>query len=538
MGKTRESMADALQRTGALHEEYVGLLEDAGSRLEGGMVNVSSEDVLIVVDMQNDFLPAGKENRRGGRFGVPEGMMVVPLIKQLIHTFLSAGARVVVTRDYHPVDHASFASQGGPFPAHCVQGAYGAEITPEIAEALKEGIEKHGDEKVIICFKGFHEDVDSFGSFVYSPEYMKTRLQKREGKDAKRRSTCGLIHWTGAYVLKSSSLSFDGEVNVNAPPDILATCSSVSLAKHLGRARNAYFCGLAMDYCVVDSAMTGSEQASLFSSVSMVLDATRAAHVTGVGLHGSGFLTDPQEFTEKVQKAGIQLVTTLDLTHERLEQVLLNRPTSTRFPNELGPLGLHVVNFKVNVDAAKNEYTMRSSTSYGACTGRCSSAEKGVVFLYPIGDMRRLQRRERTLYLDSHDPKWQFIVNGGFSVTVDSHLTIVAAITTVGGAGGYSRAALPFNAPQPFKASFAQKLYADGRFSEITLPILLSQQYTYFTWLNANEVISNDQNEKWCDWPHGAFAYLKSSSDYESCIMFTVRDMTVAEILQVPTSPR
>ena len=72
------------------------------------------------------------------------------------------GGHVIATRDYHPYDHASFYTEGGPYPPHCVQGTVGAQLVPQIAEALAKGIKQAGSERVSVCFKGMHEQVDSF----------------------------------------------------------------------------------------------------------------------------------------------------------------------------------------------------------------------------------------------------------------------------------------------------------------------------------------------------------------------------------------
>ena len=78
---------------------------------------------IVPLSSQNDFVPKDiVTNPTGGRFGIPEGDLIAPLIAHLIDHFASKGGAVVATRDYHPHDHASFLSQGGPFPAHCIQG--------------------------------------------------------------------------------------------------------------------------------------------------------------------------------------------------------------------------------------------------------------------------------------------------------------------------------------------------------------------------------------------------------------------------------
>ena len=75
---------------------------------------------LIVVDVQNDFLP-------GGTLAVPDGDAVIEPINALLR---DGGFDVVLaTRDWHPADHSSFEAEGGPWPEHCVVGTDGAQLS-------------------------------------------------------------------------------------------------------------------------------------------------------------------------------------------------------------------------------------------------------------------------------------------------------------------------------------------------------------------------------------------------------------------------
>lgn len=76
-------------------------------------------DALIVVDVQNDFLP-------GGALGVPGGDEVIPLLNGYIAAFGAHGLPVFATRDWHPNDHCSFRDRGGPWPPHCIAHTQGA----------------------------------------------------------------------------------------------------------------------------------------------------------------------------------------------------------------------------------------------------------------------------------------------------------------------------------------------------------------------------------------------------------------------------
>ena len=82
-------------------------------------------EALLIIDVQNDFTP-------GGALGVPEGDAVVAHVNDLM-----ASGRfdiVLATRDWHPEDHGSFdtADPPGPWPVHCVQGTFGAELHADL----------------------------------------------------------------------------------------------------------------------------------------------------------------------------------------------------------------------------------------------------------------------------------------------------------------------------------------------------------------------------------------------------------------------
>lgn len=81
-----------------------------------------SGDVLLVTDIQNDFLP-------GGSLAVQGGDEVVPVLNRYIEIFMARNLPVFATRDWHPERHCSFREQGGPWPIHCVAGTHGAEFS-------------------------------------------------------------------------------------------------------------------------------------------------------------------------------------------------------------------------------------------------------------------------------------------------------------------------------------------------------------------------------------------------------------------------
>jgi len=80
-------------------------------------------DALVVVDMQLDFMP-------GGALPVPGADEIVGRVNEYVELFTRAGATAVFTRDWHPPNHISFRTHGGPWPPHCIQGTPGASFHP------------------------------------------------------------------------------------------------------------------------------------------------------------------------------------------------------------------------------------------------------------------------------------------------------------------------------------------------------------------------------------------------------------------------
>lgn len=129
------------------------------------------DDVLLVVDVQRDFLPVGA-------LAVPEGDAVVAPINRLGTLFNHA----VLTQDWHPAGHVSFATSHpgrAPFetvalsyghqvlwPTHCVQGTQGAELAP--------GLDL--PRAALIIRKGFHPEVDSYSAFTEADRRTPTGL--------------------------------------------------------------------------------------------------------------------------------------------------------------------------------------------------------------------------------------------------------------------------------------------------------------------------------------------------------------------------
>lgn len=130
-----------------------------------------NRDVLLVVDVQNDFCP-------GGRLPIAQGGLVVAPINRLMGAF----AHVVLTQDWHPPGHRSFASAHpgrkpyevaamnyGPqilWPDHCVQGSSGADFHADLDTTQGE----------LVVRKGFRPEIDSYSAFFENDRTTPTGL--------------------------------------------------------------------------------------------------------------------------------------------------------------------------------------------------------------------------------------------------------------------------------------------------------------------------------------------------------------------------
>lgn len=89
------------------------------------IIRLSPGDALIILDVQNDFLP-------GGMLAVSRGNEIIPILNRYIALFHTHGLPIFATRDWHPPNHSSFMQQGGEWASHCVAGTFGAEFPAEL----------------------------------------------------------------------------------------------------------------------------------------------------------------------------------------------------------------------------------------------------------------------------------------------------------------------------------------------------------------------------------------------------------------------
>lgn len=185
-------------------------------------------EALIVIDIQNDFCP-------GGALAVPEGDQVIPRVNALLSEFPIR----VLTQDWHPADHRSFAASHpgaepfsvmqmpyGPqvlWPTHCVQGTSGAGFHPDL----------HSDRADLVLRKGFRPEIDSYSAFFENDHSTPTGLEGYlRSRGATRLTLVGLatdfcVAWSA---IDAARLGF--EVTV-----LMGACRAIDLDGSLERAR-------------------------------------------------------------------------------------------------------------------------------------------------------------------------------------------------------------------------------------------------------------------------------------------------------------
>ncbi|WP_455476470.1 bifunctional nicotinamidase/pyrazinamidase [Bartonella sp. B17] len=170
--------------------------------------------VLIVIDIQNDFLP-------GGALAVPQGDIILPAVNNLIDHF----DHVILTQDWHPQNHCSFASSHpgkAPYdtvnldyglqtlwPDHCIQGTKGAEFHTSL----------RADKAQLILRKGYNKKIDSYSAFFENDQKTPTGLHvylKEHGFT--KLAMCGLAtdFCVGFSALHAVECGFKVSVSLNA----------------------------------------------------------------------------------------------------------------------------------------------------------------------------------------------------------------------------------------------------------------------------------------------------------------------------------
>eukprot|EP01062_Namystynia_karyoxenos_P014843 TRINITY_DN15370_c0_g1_i1.p1 TRINITY_DN15370_c0_g1~~TRINITY_DN15370_c0_g1_i1.p1 ORF type:complete len:664 (+),score=169.14 TRINITY_DN15370_c0_g1_i1:87-1994(+) len=456
----------------------------AGNNEQGFCFEIGPQDCLLVIDMQNDFVPRGPFNESGGRLACPEGDCIAHAIVQLMALFGAKGGTVVATKDYHPLNHVSFAGHGGHLPSHCVAGHVGSYFYQPVGKRLETlYADPKTRDQVIIAFKGYHEGVDSFGGFTYSKEDAAAR--DRIAGLAKLPVATGEVHpeaLTGCRIFNCSGRYVDGNVDIDAPPDVLAGESSTTAAKLedvLGKRelKRLFVCGLAFDYCVLDTSCNGRKLG--FEEVYLVADVARPSYIPASDFHkppfGSGFIQDPAGVRAKLLDYGAQFCFVRHLLpklagkgqfEKQRTGSMAHLPGSSalvgaRFPDQLGPWRLHLVPnvlgklevtaqprptdngaFRVVLDTALQGLGVARDGVLGPVSEVNFPSDLRAKLGIPEGDVHycfaHALKGASVLAADPrfawclHDPTYTFLLLGGFVYFSQEKPVAVLAVTGVG----------------------------------------------------------------------------------------------------------
>ncbi|MCS7111621.1 MAG: nicotinamidase [Ignisphaera sp.] len=184
------------------------------------IVKIRAIDALIVVDMQNDFMP-------GGALPVENALTIIPTINEYLKIFNDSAAVIVATRDWHPPNHISFNTRGGPWPPHCIQGSKGAEFHPLLKLPSS----------AIVVSKAIDENREAYSGFDSTE--LESVLRRR---GVKRVFVCGVAteYCVRATAIDAMKLGFQTHILIDAIKGIdrvrseevmneLLNCGSIAL---------------------------------------------------------------------------------------------------------------------------------------------------------------------------------------------------------------------------------------------------------------------------------------------------------------------
>ncbi|HEU5408260.1 MAG TPA: isochorismatase family protein, partial [Nitrospira sp.] len=115
------------------------------------LIALAPHDALLLVDIQNDFLP-------GGRLETSDGDAIIPILLDYVRLFQTHSLPIFLTRDWHPPDHCSFKPRRGPWPVHCVAGSPGSLPPPSFPTPVS----------AVIIYKAIDRDQEAYSAFQHT----------------------------------------------------------------------------------------------------------------------------------------------------------------------------------------------------------------------------------------------------------------------------------------------------------------------------------------------------------------------------------
>jgi nicotinamidase-related amidase len=333
------------ERTDINHKNYIDMLHEISSVPLVGDINgnvnykeeiiipqINKDDVLIIVDMQNDFMDYENssdyekkqwfgtdiDETKAGAFGVAESTnMDLDNFVKVIQKFKDENAMIIATKDYHPPGHCSFKSTSttdGIYPDHCVWDEPGAKIVEPILNEIKN----YPNSRIV--YKGFDVNTDSFSGLQYAK--YKNEISNVCG--------CGTVNvgggcsstWTGSFEIEGLGKEDNPDTKFmqehidkckeNGNFNKKDGCTMTRLDTILEEAKplNIFIVGLAGDICVLDTAINA---ALAGYKVYIIDDLIRIAFVP-IKLGGKGYVNTPLDFLDKINGKDITLIKSSKIT--------------------------------------------------------------------------------------------------------------------------------------------------------------------------------------------------------------------------------
>ncbi len=223
-------------------------------------IDVQPNSVLVVVDMQNDFVDRRVDGLTGpggiGAFSVTGGKNCIDKIIQWVDKNKSNLSKIILTRDWHHPEHCSFKL----FPPHCTFNSLGADIVEEIKQKVtctETGCLWDDTIPADVIFKGFHQNTDSFGAAQYNdPEYLKKRQVAKCCQNGSCSDKTGGSSLKKEYISKSIEKDvFDANDNLHDDNLHEKYFNNYFWTEQIKDNSDIYVVGLAGDYCVKDTAL-------------------------------------------------------------------------------------------------------------------------------------------------------------------------------------------------------------------------------------------------------------------------------------------
>ena len=326
-------MAEGSSDYGSDFEKYIGVMKalDTKKLLNNSTRVNPTDSTLVVIDMQNDFSCVDNDSECAkGALGVGNLEHAQKVRDNCVELMQMQGWKhVALTKDLHPEDHVSFGDEKRKgFPKHCTHESGNQSDGARFVQSIKDAA-NNIDPKPTVYFKGFNKHTESFGAVKYERKNTPAnRLMQNNleivGTDIVSMQPPCMTHYTGAYAFKLTDTEDVDSNPVYAQFEEHETrklCKAVKGVERLDdmvKEGDVYICGLALNFCVLDTALNiafmrkklkkdaknKGGTAKKLGTVYIVIDATRPVIMKG--------LDDPSEMMQLINKAGVKFARVSD----------------------------------------------------------------------------------------------------------------------------------------------------------------------------------------------------------------------------------